>query len=161
MRWPSLVVFAFVFVTPTLAHEYKIGDIAIIHPWARATPAGASVAAGYITALRNDGADDALVSVAAEAAASAQIHETKEEGGVMQMRPVAALALPAKATVEIKPGGYHIMFTGLKAPLKPGDKFHATLNFSHAGAIKVDFQVEAIGAAAPAAMQDMPGMDGK
>lgn len=161
MRFAIAAALALLIVAPATAHEYKLGDIEIVHPWARATPAGASVAVGYIKALRNGGAEDALVGVSADVATKAQVHETKTESGVMAMRPVASLTLAAKASLELKPGGAHIMFTGLKAPFKPGDKIEATLTFAHAGSVKVYFLVEAVGAAEPGAMGDMPGMEMK
>ena len=149
-------------LAPAAAEDYRLGDIAIVHPWARATPKGASVAAGYIDALRNDGAEDMLIGVSAEIAASASVHEMKMDNGVMQMRALPALTIPAKATVALAPSGVHVMFEGLKAPLKVGDRIAATLSFAHAGDIRVEFLVQPIGAktsGAAGAMDAMPGLD--
>ena len=64
----------------------------------------------------------------------------------MRMRQVDAIALPAGKTVKLEPGGYHLMFVGLKAPLKAGDKFPMKLKFEKAGELTVDVRVEPAGA---------------
>ncbi len=73
------------------------------------------------------------------------------DGDVMRMRKLEqGIALPAGKTVELKPGGLHVMFIGLKAPLKEGDRFPLKLRFEKAGEVQVDVKIEAMGAAAPA-----------
>jgi len=72
----------------------------------------------------------------------------KMEGDVMRMRQVDAIEVPVGQTVELKPGGYHLMFIGLKAPLKVGERFPMTLKFEKAGEVKVEVVVQAPGAAA-------------
>jgi len=72
------------------------------------------------------------------------------ENGVMKMREVTdGLEIPAHGSVKLAPSGYHLMFTDLKRPLVSGETVTATLNFEHAGSVKVDFSVQPIGAAAP------------
>jgi copper(I)-binding protein len=68
------------------------------------------------------------------------------EGNVMKMRQIDRLALPAGKTVQLSPGGYHLMLLGLKAPLKAGDSFPLTLKFEKAGEVTVKVRVEAAGA---------------
>ena len=132
------------------AHEFKAGAVAIGHPYARATAAGQTIGGGYFK-LENNGGDDRLVSASAKVAGSVEIHEMKMEGDVMRMRQVDAIALPAGKTVELKPGGLHIMFIGLKAPLKAGAKFPMKLRFEKAGEVEVMVNVEAPAAAGAAA----------
>ena len=144
---------------PAFADPVKAGDISIDKAWARATPKGSQVGAAYLT-IRNDGAADRLTGVAVDFA-SAQIHEMKNANGVMQMREATqGLEIPAHATVALAPGGYHVMFVGLKHPLAKGDTVAATLIFAHAGAVKVALPVLSVGAGAPSShdMHDMPGM---
>jgi len=124
------------------------------HAWARATPGGAKSAALYMT-LVNKGADDRLVSVSTPVAGKAEVHSTTTENGVMRMRPVEALDVKAGTSTTLKPGGYHVMLTDLKAPLVAGQSFAVTLTFENAGKIDVTATVEKLGAAAPGAM---PGM---
>ena len=73
------------------------------------------------------------MAVTTAAAATAQLHESVEKDGVATMQPVETLEIPAGGSVELKPGGYHIMLMGLKAPLKKGDMIMLELKFEHAG----------------------------
>jgi len=128
-----------------LAHEFTLGKIEIDHPWSRATPGGATVAAGYLV-LKNGGPADRLVSAATPIAARTEIHEMAMDNGVMTMRPLpAGLVLPANGSVALKPGSYHLMFIGLKQPLKQGEVIDGTLTFEKAGTVAVKFNVDAIG----------------
>ena len=127
------------------AHEFKLGAITIGHPYARATAAGQPTGGGFMK-LVNGGGADRLLSASAEVAKLVEIHEMKMEGDVMKMRQVDAIELQAGKTVELKPGGYHVMFIGLKAPLKVGDSFPVKLKFEKAGEVTVEVKVEAPGA---------------
>ena len=127
------------------AHDYKVGAIAVDHPYARATGAGQRIGGGFLT-LMNGGAADRLVAAGADVSRSVELHEMKMEGDVMRMRQVDGIALQAGQTVELKPGGYHLMFVGLKAPLKAGDSFPLKLKFEKAGEVMVEVKIEAPGA---------------
>ncbi len=78
----------------------------------------------------------------------AELHEMRVDAGVMRMRDVAALEVRPGEKVQLKPGGYHVMLTELKQPLKVGDKFPLTLTFQNAGAVEVSVWVEEMGAGA-------------
>ena len=116
--------------------------------WARATPMLPSgghmhgtTGAVYLT-LRNGGAaPDALVAAQSDVAGTVELHETTMDGAVMRMRPVAKLALPAGATLEMKPGGLHVMLINLKRALAPGDKIPLTLTFEHAAPLVLEVPV--------------------
>ena len=96
----------------------------------------------YVT-LSNSGAQpDALVSASTDVAQTAELHETTRDGGVMKMRPVKAIPVPAGGKTELKPGGYHIMLMGLKQDLKPGEKVAVTLKFEHGGETRVEAPVK-------------------
>jgi copper(I)-binding protein len=96
----------------------------------------------YVT-IRNAGKEaDSLLSASSDAAQTLELHETKNEAGVMKMRPVQKIAVPAGGKIEMKPGGYHMMLMGLKRDLKPGDKVHVTLKFERAGEVPVDAPVK-------------------
>ena len=132
------------------AAEFRAGDISIEAPWSRATPGGAKVAAGYLT-IKNSGATpDRLVSATADIAERAEVHEMSMTDGMMKMRQVTdGVAVPAGGSVALAPQGYHLMFLGLKTPLKEGETFAGTLAFEKAGTVAVMFEVRGIGAAAP------------
>lgn len=126
-------------------------DIVIEQPWARATPKGASVAAGYLTIRNKGGAPDTLVSASAGFAARAEVHRMALGDGVMTMRPVTeGVVIPIHGSVTLRPMGLHLMFTGLKHGLRPGTVEQATLTFAHAGAIPVSFKVGGIADKGPA-----------
>jgi copper(I)-binding protein len=135
------------FCSSASAHDYKAGSLFIHHPWSRATPPGASVGGGYFS-IRNDGtAPDRLVGASLEGAAKGEVHEMTTVDGVMKMRPVdGGLDIPPGGTVELKPGGFHVMFVGLKSPLKQGERVKGTLVFEKAGTVPVEFVIDAIGA---------------
>jgi hypothetical protein len=158
VRLAALAALALGFAAPAFADPVKAGDLTIDHAWARATPKGSQVGAGYLT-VKNDGASaDRLTAVAVDFAA-AQIHEMKSANGVMEMREVKdGVEIPPHATVTLAPGGYHVMFVGLKHPLAKGETVEATLTFAHAGQVKVAMPVLGVGAAGPAADHGMPGM---
>lgn len=132
---------------PAAAHEYKAGSLEIGHPWSRATPAGAKVAAGYLTVTNAGDADDRLVAATAEVAGKVELHESSEKDGVMSMRPLPdGLAVPAKGGAALKPGGAHLMFLELKRPLVAGERIPGSVTFEKAGVVTVEFAVEKIGA---------------
>jgi copper(I)-binding protein len=135
---------------PAFAQQFKAGDLVIEQPWTRATPKGADVAAGYLT-IRNGGATaDKLVGGSADFAQSVEVHEMSNANGVMKMRQVDGLEIPAKGSVALKPNGYHLMFQGLKHPLVAGQSVKVTLTFEHAGSAPVEFKVGGMGAMKPA-----------
>jgi periplasmic copper chaperone A len=130
-----------------LAHDYRAGDLSIGHPWSRATAPAAQVGAGYLT-IENRGAQpDRLISAAFANSASVELHEMAMEGGVMRMRELKdGIAIAPGQKVELKPGGLHLMFMGLKGGLKQGEGVKGALVFERAGRIEVEFKVEAMGA---------------
>lgn len=128
------------------AHDYKMGSLVVDHPWTRATPKGASVAGGYVTITNTGSAADRLTGGSSDVSRNFEIHEMSMDGGVMKMRQLKnGLEIPAGATVELKPGSYHIMMMNLSRPLAKGDKVKASLTFEKAGKVDVEFAVEALG----------------
>ena len=123
--------------------------ITIQQPWARATPPGTAVGAAYLNIV-NNGAADTLVGVESPVAAEVEVHVDYEEGGLMRMRPVPRLSVPAHGQVHLGSGGLHVMLMNLKQPLKSGEYFPLTLVFEHAGRIPVQVPVRGIGAMGPA-----------
>jgi copper(I)-binding protein len=133
------------------AQEIKAGDLTLERPWSRATPSGSKVGAGYVTITNKGAAADRLVSATAAVAGRVEIHEMTVKDGVMVMRALpSGLAIDGGKKVSLEPGGYHIMFMELKAPLKQGDKVPVTLQFEKAGKVDVSFDVQAVGAQRPA-----------
>lgn len=134
------------------AHEYKAGDIRIGHPWTRATPPSSRTGAGYLTLTNNGSAPDRLLGATSPLLGRAEIHATEMDGTVMKMRHLAeGIALPVGVTVELKPGGFHMMFPELTGPIEQGKRVPVTLVFEKAGKVDVEMEVSAIGAREPGA----------
>ena len=102
-------------------------DITISQAWARATAPGQAVGAAYMT-LQSP-ADSTLVKVESPAAGSVEIHSMTMKDGVMKMRMLDTLALPANKPAKLEPGGFHLMLFELKQPLKAGESVQFTLYF--------------------------------
>ena len=108
--------------------------------WARPTVSGQSGGGGYLKIVGGSSADR-LLSARAGVAKMVELHTMEMDGNVMRMRPVADVAVPAGQTVELKPGGMHIMFMGLTQTLKTGASFPLTLHFEKAGEVTVQVKV--------------------
>jgi periplasmic copper chaperone A len=132
------------FATEAFAQEYRIRDLTIDHSWTRSTPPAAKTAAGYMTVTNNGSVDDRLIGVRTPAAKTAELHRSEQKDGVMQMRRQEnGVPIPAGSTVELAPGGYHIMMTDLSAPFVRGKDVPLTLVFEKAGEVAVELRVEA------------------
>jgi periplasmic copper chaperone A len=140
-----LLAAAAAFSTGSFAHEFKQGNITIGHPWARATPGAVKNSAAFMTLSAKDSADK-LIGVSGDVAREIQIHTMITEAGVMKMREIKSLDIPANGKTELKPGGLHIMLIGLKDGLKEGEKFPLKLKFEKAGEVTVDVVAEKPGA---------------
>lgn len=136
------------------AADYSVGDIRIGNPWARATPRGANVAAGYLTITNNGAAPDRLIGGSTNVASRFEVHTMVTENSVARMRRVeGGLNIDPRQTVELKPGSYHLMLIGLTQPLQPGQRVTGTLVFERAGQVDIEFTVVPIGQGAPASGQ--------
>jgi copper(I)-binding protein len=113
-------------------------DVMVKGAFARASAVPtAKAGAVYMTLSNHSSAPDKLLKITTESALSAEVHESAENDGVATMRPIEGLEIPAGGSVELKPGGYHIMLMGLKAPLKKGGMIMLQLKFEHAGPVDV------------------------
>ena len=140
MKLPVVVLI----LIASLAQSFAASPITIERPWARASAPGQTVGGGFMTILHQGATEDRLVSATTPIAREVQIHTMNMDGGVMRMRPVeGGLAIPAGGRVVLQPGGLHLMFMELSAPLVAGSTFPVTLRFANAGDIKVEFNVEA------------------
>ncbi|WP_342153045.1 copper chaperone PCu(A)C [Methylorubrum sp. SB2] len=148
MRLPALALALTVLSAgPLSAHDYKAGPLKIDHPWSRATPGGAKVAAGYLSVTNTGTSPDRLTGASVTAAGRAELHSMSSEGGVMRMAPLPnGLEIAPGATVKLAPSGNHLMFLDLKQPFKKGERLSGTLTFERAGTVAVEFVVEGIAA---------------
>ncbi|MDQ7011881.1 MAG: copper chaperone PCu(A)C [Mariprofundaceae bacterium] len=109
--------------------------------WVRQPPPVADTAAGYMT-LRNDGDRPVeIVSIDSDVSAVAEIHTMRMQGGMMHMQHLPKMTIAAHGTLELSPGGMHLMLIGLKHPLRDGQQVHITLHFADGSQLKVQAKV--------------------
>ncbi|MDO5059661.1 MAG: copper chaperone PCu(A)C [Neisseria sp.] len=126
-----------------LCHSAFAAGIQAQNAWARETVAGMSMGGVFLQLDNQSGKDDVLQSVETPAAKKAEIHEHIHEDGMMKMREkTGGLPLAKGQTLELKPGGYHIMLMGLKQELKAGNSFPVTLKFKRSGKQTVNVTVQ-------------------
>ena len=156
-KWAAamLLAVAATLSAPALAHDYKLGDLTITHPWARATIGMGKTGAAYLVVSNGGTAPDRLIATRTDAARKAGLHTNLVENGVMKMRPVEAIEVAPGEPAVLRPGGPHIMLMGLKAPLQEGTTFAMTLTFEKAGTIQI--QVDVQGGAALRPRTHAPG----
>jgi copper(I)-binding protein len=117
-------------------------DVRVTDAWTRATVAGQSSAAVYLTIANSGRGSDRLLDVSTPIAKDASLHSSSSEGGVMRMRALRdGVPVPAGARVKLEPSGNHAMLTGLSAPLAKGSNFPLTLRFERSGKHEVQVQV--------------------
>ena len=107
--------------------------------WARSTVPGQQAGGGFMTL--QSAAADRLLGGTTPVAERLELHTMTMEGDVMKMRQIERIDLPAGQRVELKPGGLHVMFIGLKQPLTLGTKVPVTLKFEKAGELKIEMTV--------------------
>ena len=124
----------------------KTDAIKIEGAYTRATAPGQQVAGGFMKIENKGNVADQLVSASSPAAGEVQLHEMAMDGNVMKMRQVKDIAVPAGGSVELKPGGYHLMFLNLKGPFVAGETVPVKLKFAKAGELEVKFPINTAGA---------------
>ena len=140
-------VLASLLAIPVMAEEVKLGALTISGPFARASAGKAKAGGGFMT-IMNKGEADKLIAVSSGIAKRTELHTHIKDGDVMRMREVDHVDVP-NGMVELKPGSYHVMFMGLKQPLKEGQTVPVELTFEKAGKVSVDIKVGPVGAKTP------------
>jgi uncharacterized protein YcnI/copper(I)-binding protein len=128
------------------AGEAAAGDIVVSDFWARATLPNQKVGGGYMVITNNGAEDDRLVSMASPVSGEVEVHEMSMENDIMRMRPLEeGIAIPAGETVELAPGGLHVMFQELEGGFVEGETVPVTLTFEKAGEVTLELPVLAAG----------------
>ncbi len=141
---------ALLLVRPAAAHDVRAGDLVISQGWSRAAGQGGQ-GAGFLRIANRGSAADRLLSASSPVSGKMELHTHVRDGDVMRMREVPAIDIPAGQTVEMRPGGLHLMFMGLTQPLRQGEKIPVTLRFERAGEVRIELDVQAAGARGPGA----------
>jgi protein SCO1/2 len=131
------------------------GSIRVVGAWSRSTAPGASVGVVYFEVI-NAGAADTLLAIECPAAEHAEMHATARADGIMKMRPVASVDIPAGGRLSFQPGGLHAMLIGIKQPLTEGGRLPVTLVFRRAGKLRFEAAIQGLGTAAPAPVTNPP-----
>ncbi|TAN71984.1 MAG: copper chaperone PCu(A)C [Magnetospirillum sp.] len=144
----KVLVAAALLLLGTQAHA---ADIEVVAPFMRAAPVTGGNGAAFL-AITNHGGEDRLIGAQSGISKTVELHVHVKDGDIYRMRKVDAIAVPMHGKVELKPGGDHVMFIGLLAPVKEGTKVPLTLVFEKAGKVTVEVPVQAAGAMAAGAM---------
>lgn len=132
---------------PVTAGPGEAGNLRVEAPWARATPPGTPVGAGYLEIVNEGDAADRLLGASTPAAARVQLHRSVERDGTTTMvHQPDGVTVPAGGRRRFSPGGYHLMLMGLTEPLEAGERVPLTLRFERAGAVDIELQVRPLDA---------------
>jgi hypothetical protein len=132
----AVMIAASLFATSAIADTVKVENA-----WVRATAPGQQVAGGFMNLTAD--ADMALVGGESPVSKALELHFMRMDNGVMEMRQMKEIALPKGQTVHLEPGDLHVMFIGLKAQIKPGQKVPMTLLLKGADGKEQKLAVEA------------------
>ncbi len=146
----SLVIAACMFLLmqagQAFAGSVTVGGLTIDGPWARASAGMARAGAAFMTIANASNQDDTLVSASATVSKVVELHTHIHDNGVMRMRKVDSITIPANGTAVLQPGGLHVMFIGLHQPLAQGEIIPVTLQFANAGSVDIQVEVRGVGA---------------
>lgn len=137
----SIALLALIFTCPVFAHEYRVGELLIDHPWARELPPVVKNGAAYLRIENSGSTPDRILSASSSIAERAQLHTHDMENGLMKMRHVMSVDVPASGEVTFEPGGLHIMLFNIENPFVGGEEFPLTLTFEQAGEIEVTVKI--------------------
>ncbi len=133
----TLLTACWLVFNPAIAHDFKAGSLEIKHPWARPTVATMKNGAAYMLIFDSSETADRLVSATTPVAERVEFHTNSMEGGVVRMRQLEAVDVPAQGHATLEPGKTHLMLVSLKNQLKAGDSFPLDLVFEKAGPVTV------------------------
>ena len=142
----AVALLTFVFISAG-AFGHSHGHLMIDDGWVKASLPGSKMSSGFVTITNHGKHDDQLIAAYSDIAKQTELHSMEMHDGVMHMRAVKqGWPIAAGNTLELMPGGNHIMFMGLTTKLEAGDKFKITLEFAQAGKIDKIFMVKKVDA---------------
>ena len=134
------IIFIFFVSSPSIAHQFQKENININHPHIKFT-ISSGPAAGYMTIVNMGEKPDKLLNIEVDFAV-AELHHSEINNGIISMKKVDFIEIPAQIAKSLKPGGYHVMFSKFNIELIDESELIGVLNFELAGEIKVVFEVE-------------------
>ena len=126
------------------AQEFTSGSVKIVAPWSRELPPNAPNGAAYFRVENSGGEPDRIVSAHTDIAEAVEIHTHEMDDGMMKMRRVESVVVPAGGGARFKPHGLHLMLFGLKEPLADGMSYGLTVVFEKAGEVDVSVDVKRV-----------------
>jgi copper(I)-binding protein len=141
MRYVALVL--------ALAALPAWAQVTVERPWSRATPPGSKIGVGFMQLKNAGAAPERVVGVSSPVAGRVEMHVTIREGDVMKMRQVESFEIPAGGSVELKPGGAHLMLMELNRSLTKGERVPLTLKLESGAEVKTELGVAEMGARHP------------
>lgn len=136
-------------------------DVMVMDPYVRAVPPGQPNSAAFMT-LSNKG-DQAHVLVGGQSSVAkvVELHTHMHKDGMMMMRQIDKIDVPASDKAVLKPGGLHIMLIGLREKLNEGDKVTVTLKFKDGSQKDIEAPVRKVMGGTMKNMDGMKKMDHK
>ena len=144
-----LTLIIFIQNTATADEVVKAGDLVLTSAWGRASTSIKRPGAIYLSIKNNSSDSDWLIAAQTPAAKRAELHRHFVDNGVMKMRQIKAIEIPATEITLLKPGSFHIMLFELKSLLKKGDALPLSLTFVNAGKVTIKAHVVNIGSRKP------------
>ena len=149
VRSLAALFFVALLSAPAYAHEYTVGTTTVYHPWAAATPPGATTGAAYMKIINKSKKSLRLLKMSTPIADKVEIHSMTMDKGVMRMRELMPpLKIAPKSTLALNHNGLHLMLIGLKKPLVEEEMVSLKLTFAGGKTMDIDLYIEAIGATA-------------
>lgn len=137
-----LSMFALISLILVSGSIYGQDDLIFTKAWVRDTPPGAPNGAAYFEITNRGQLADRLMGVASDAAERAEMHTHLHQDGMMQMRQVEVIEIPAGGQARFEPGGNHVMLINLRQVLKQGDTITLQLKFDKAGTVQINLPVQ-------------------
>ena len=129
----AAVLMGLMMLSPAMASDLMFGTLQF-----RATIGSMPSSAGYLSIANHGAMADRLLAVESSLARKTELHTMEVKNGVMKMRQIdGGIAIPAGKTIQLAPGGFHVMLIGLKAPLNGGENYQVTLVFEKAGKVEL------------------------
>lgn len=127
-----------------LASHFALADVNVESAYVRAVPPGQMNSAAFMQ-LKNEGSEDiSLVAAKSQVAKNVELHTHTQDNGVMRMRQISEISLPAGEAIKLQPGGMHIMLIGLTQNLTAGENISLSLEFSDGSQQALEVPVEGI-----------------
>jgi copper(I)-binding protein len=137
----SLLVLSLVALSGTALAESATDQVSVSDAYVRAVPPGQPNSASFMEITNGSSTDHALVGGSSPAAEVLELHTHTMEGGMMRMRQIEKIDLPAGQSVKLQPGGLHVMLIGLKQNLVPDENVPITLKYEDGSEVTIEAPV--------------------